>query len=192
MIKNLEHYMQRTQFITPEKADEVLTVLNTETNWHPHPFNTEHDNICVKENPQVPYNVTRLDDNHVMNKYLGTQIDRVVDSYIQDYIKDVTWFNYWNGKTRFFWIHYPEQTSMDTHCDHVRNIFDGERKGIPTLTVLGSLNDDYEGGELLFWEDTKMKLRKGEVIIFPSNFLYPHKVLEVTKGNRYSFIVWIW
>lgn len=184
--------MQRTQFITSEKADEVLNILNTKTEWKPHDFHNADINICVQENPKISYNVTRLNDSHAMNTYLKSQIDKVVDSYIQDYIKDITWFNQWNGKTRFFWIHYPEQTSLETHCDHVRYIFDGERKGIPTLTVLGSLNDDYEGGELLFWEDTKIKLKKGEVIIFPSNFLYPHKVLEVTKGNRYSFVVWIW
>jgi predicted 2-oxoglutarate/Fe(II)-dependent dioxygenase YbiX len=81
---------------------------------------------------------------------------------------------------------------MGVHADHVRNIFDGTRRGIPILTVLGALNDNYEGGELEFWEDEKIKLKAGEALIFPSNFLYPHQVLPITKGNRYSFAVWIW
>ena len=35
-------------------------------------------------------------------------------------------------------------------------------------------------------------LKKGDVIIFPSNFMYPHKVEPVTKGTRYYYISWVW
>ena len=70
-------------------------------------------------------------------------------------------------------------------------MFDGERKGIPILSVLGVLNDDYEGGEF-YLVDEKTNLSKGDIIIFPSNFMYPHKVEPVTKGIRYSYISWIW
>ena len=53
------------------------------------------------------------------------------------------------------------------------------------------LNNDYEGGKLIFY-DKEYKLKKGEIIVFPSNFLYPHKVTKITKGERYSFVVWVW
>mgnify|MGYP001213588018 CR=1 FL=1 len=33
-------------------------------------------------------------------------------------------------------------------------------------------------------------LKKGDVVIFPSNFMYPHRVEKVTKGTRYSFVTW--
>ena len=77
------------------------------------------------------------------------------------------------------------------HADHIHSMFDGERKGIPILSVLGVLNDDYEGGEFVLI-DEKIDLSKGDIIIFPSNFMYPHKVEPVTKGTRYSYISWIW
>ena len=80
---------------------------------------------------------------------------------------------------------------MALHADHIHSIFDGERKGIPILSVLGVLNDDYEGGEFVLI-DEKIDLSKGDIIIFPSNFMYPHKVEPVTKGTRYSYISWIW
>ncbi len=57
--------------------------------------------------------------------------------------------------------------------------------------MLGVLNDDYEGGEFVLI-DEKIDLSKGDIIIFPSNFMYPHKVEPVTKGIRYSYISWIW
>jgi hypothetical protein len=53
------------------------------------------------------------------------------------------------------------------------------------------LNDDYEGGEWSFWDGKKIiKGKKGSVIMFPSNFMYPHGILPVTKGIRYSIITW--
>jgi len=192
MNKNLERYLYRAQFITPQKADEVRNVLDTETTWVNFDYKGP-ENICVQDNPQIPYHVTELGLEHQMTKYLETQIDRVVDDYIHNYLQDITWFTYWNGKTRFYYIRYPTGSDgMGTHADHVRNIFDGTRRGIPTLTVLGSLSDEYEGGDIVFWQDTPKRLKKGEVFIFPSIFLYPHEVTPITQGTRYSFAVWIW
>jgi predicted 2-oxoglutarate/Fe(II)-dependent dioxygenase YbiX len=71
-------------------------------------------------------------------------------------------------------------------------MFDGQRKGIPTLTVLGGLNDDYEGGELMMFGDKQIYLPSGSVIVFPSNFMYPHEVKPVKSGIRYSYVSWSW
>jgi predicted 2-oxoglutarate/Fe(II)-dependent dioxygenase YbiX len=54
-----------------------------------------------------------------------------------------------------------------------------------------SLNDDYEGGEFGFFDrELVIKAPKGGAILFPSNFMYPHEIMSVTKGNRYSIITW--
>ena len=53
------------------------------------------------------------------------------------------------------------------------------------------LNDDFEGGEFAFFDrELKYKLGKGDVLMFPSNFMFPHEVMEVTKGTRYAVITW--
>jgi hypothetical protein len=53
------------------------------------------------------------------------------------------------------------------------------------------LNDDFEGGEFAFFDrELKYKLDKGDALLFPSNFMYPHEVLPVTKGTRYSIVTW--
>lgn len=53
------------------------------------------------------------------------------------------------------------------------------------------LNDNYEGGEFGFFDrQLKYKLKKGSAIIFPSNFMYPHEIMPITKGTRYSIITW--
>ena len=54
-----------------------------------------------------------------------------------------------------------------------------------------ALNDDFEGGEFAFFgRKFKYNLKKGSAIMFPSNFMYPHEVMPVTKGTRYSIITW--
>jgi Rps23 Pro-64 3,4-dihydroxylase Tpa1-like proline 4-hydroxylase len=53
------------------------------------------------------------------------------------------------------------------------------------------LNDDYEGGEFAFFDrELVYKLKKGSALIFPANFMYPHEVMPVTSGTRYSIVTW--
>jgi predicted 2-oxoglutarate/Fe(II)-dependent dioxygenase YbiX len=53
------------------------------------------------------------------------------------------------------------------------------------------LNDDYEGGEFAFFDrELVYKLKKGDALMFPSNFMYPHEVMPVTSGTRYSIVTW--
>jgi|TARA_R100001530_G_C4321341_1_gene155932 hypothetical protein len=64
-----------------------------------------------------------------------------------------------------------------------------------TLSLIYLLNNDYEGGELMFKNITtneimKIETKPNRIIIWPSNFLYPHKVDAVTKGIRYSVVCW--
>lgn len=55
-----------------------------------------------------------------------------------------------------------------------------------------ALNDDYEGGEWGFFDrEIKIRPSKGSAVLFPSNFMYPHEILPVIKGTRYSVITWL-
>lgn len=87
---------------------------------------------------------------------------------------------------------YGSDQIMRQHYDHIHSIFDGKEKGIPVLSFIGNLNDDYEGADLYFWNNNKVSLGKGDIIMFPSLFLFPHGVTEATKGKRYSFVTWAW
>jgi len=65
-------------------------------------------------------------------------------------------------------------------------------KGRPSSVACSfALNDDYEGGEWAFFNrEIVIKLPKGSAVLFPSNFMYPHEIIPVTKGTRYSMITW--
>lgn len=53
------------------------------------------------------------------------------------------------------------------------------------------LNSEYEGGEMSFFNGKyTVRCPAGSVLVFPSNYLYPHQILPVTKGVRHSIVTW--
>ena len=87
---------------------------------------------------------------------------------------------------------YSSGQIMRQHHDHIHSLFDGNEKGIPVLSFILNLNDDYEGADLFFWENHVVPLGKGDIIMFPSLFLFPHGVTEAISGQRYSAVSWAW
>jgi predicted 2-oxoglutarate/Fe(II)-dependent dioxygenase YbiX len=60
------------------------------------------------------------------------------------------------------------------------------------LSFSFGLNDDYEGGEFQFFGNSEpYRVPKGSCIIFPSSFVFPHQILPVTSGTRYSVVTWM-
>lgn len=127
---------------------------------------------------------------------LKAELDKKIWNVISQYIsKDMgymkNWFDGWTGYSHSRFNRYTPETRMRLHCDHIQTLFDGERKGVPILSIVGALNEDYEGGEFMLCGE-RIELKTGDVIVFPSNFLYPHEVKSVTSGTRYSFVSWVW
>lgn len=57
------------------------------------------------------------------------------------------------------------------------------------FTVMIYLNDDYEGGEICFWDGEKIvgyKPKAGDVVVFPSCEPFYHGVLDIDKNDRYA------
>jgi predicted 2-oxoglutarate/Fe(II)-dependent dioxygenase YbiX len=81
---------------------------------------------------------------------------------------------------------------MRQHMDHIHSLWNTQDAGIPVLSFILNLNDDYEGADLYFWDDYIVPLGKGDIIMFPSLFLYPHGVTEATRGRRFSAVSWAW
>jgi predicted 2-oxoglutarate/Fe(II)-dependent dioxygenase YbiX len=113
---------------------------------------------------------------------------------LQRYMNDINdyCFNTWSGYSTIRFNKYDKNTLMKKHCDHIHSLFPGEPKGIPVLSVVGLLNNEYTGGEFIMYDDKIINLKAGDLIIFPSIFLYPHRVNEITDGTRYSFVSWAW
>ena len=84
---------------------------------------------------------------------------------------------------------YEVGTLMREHYDHIHSLFDGKMRGVPIVSIVANLNESYEGAEF-YRRGKEIKLKTGDILLFPSNFMYPHEVKEATKGTRYSFVSW--
>lgn len=61
-----------------------------------------------------------------------------------------------------------------------------------TLSAILYLNDDYQGGALEFTNiDRVIEAVAGQVVVFPSNFCYPHRALPITSGTKYAVVTWL-
>lgn len=82
---------------------------------------------------------------------------------------------------------------------HVDNLLLTDRfvevaNGIPTrdISIVGYLNDDFEGGETFFdRQNVKVKPKAGSVVVFPSYYTHPHQSLPVVRGRKYAFTSWL-
>jgi predicted 2-oxoglutarate/Fe(II)-dependent dioxygenase YbiX len=121
----------------------------------------------------------------------GTLLEKsVIDccmKYKEKHVGDFSWIKCCSP-IRF--NKYVAGTNMEIHVDHIHSIFDGKHKGIPIISVVGLLNNNYKGGEFIFNDEYKVELKQGDILLFPSNFLYAHKVNNISEGTRYSFVTW--
>ncbi len=125
-----------------------------------------------------------------LNKKYNSFVYKAIHTALSKYIKQHEFF----------------QTGLsieDTGYDHL--LYKGDQKGEykmhvdhvdispRVLSISLILNDNYEGGNFSFFKDNPfiIKKKKGSVIIFPSNFCFPHAVTPVTNGDRHSIITWI-
>ena len=85
-------------------------------------------------------------------------------------------------------LKYEEGGFYKYHHDHAR-------QAPRTLSLIYLLNNDYKGGELTFTdphkkEEFNIDVLPNRLIIWPSVYLFPHKVNPIKEGKRYSIVSW--
>ena len=141
--------------------------------------------------------------------------DRWIYKEIQPYVdqanKNAGWNFQWNWSESCQFTKYKLNQYYDWHCDswdepyNKKDLNHPEHGKIRKLSMTCQLTDgsEYEGGELEFdfrnydphmRDESKHRIQckeilpKGSIIVFPS-FVW-HRVKPVTKGVRYSLVVW--
>lgn len=179
---NLKDYIAIYNINNDEACKKIISEIEN-TNWSKHAYN----------NPITNENTTYDDDLEIsyQDKSIEKFLTDFINKCVSDYIKNYSFMPFpLQELSRIRFNKYDVGTNMKFHHDHIHTLFDGEKKGVPVITVLGLLNDDFEGGDFLMFDGEKVNLEAGDIIVFPSNFLYPHAVTTVTKGTRYSFVSW--
>jgi hypothetical protein len=176
-------------------CQKIITRINkNDVNWLTHNWNVGYDKETGENLPNQSIHDQELSIVTIETKearLLTDNLWEVIRRYYDEVLEGFTWYTGWEGYSHVRFNKYDVNTKMSKHCDHIKTLFTGNRRGIPVLTVLGALNDNYEGGNLIIGND-EVILKTGSVVIFPSNFMYPHEVQLVTKGTRYSFVSWVY
>ncbi len=127
--------------------------------------------------------------NSYTRKWLEKQIFYNVGKLIRDYTEYVHPFTTMLEEDTGYSL---RQMSVGDYYKEHRD--DGKKQSANNVVVTVSicLNEEYEGGDFTFFKETVTKtLKKGDVLMFPSNFLFPHGVQEITKGTRYQLLTWL-
>lgn len=157
-----------------KKIFEKANVGQGETN-----FNIRRTYTCVLSNT-----VDSMSNVHWFNL-----LHAHFNKYLMLYKKDTKTLDFEFQKIFDIEILKYEQDGFYTwHTDHFAEV-------PRTISCILLLNNDYEGGNLCFrnpdgsgeWE---VEVKPNRMIIWPSNFLYPHTVKSVTKGTRLSVVAW--
>jgi hypothetical protein len=188
--RNIEHYLfHKKNFLSEEFCKKSIDMLES-SEWKTHGYYDRNGN-------SFEYPSSGGDDPDMLSDphpYLNEHIIKLIRPALHEYIDglEFKWFGGWAGYSAIKFIRYSVNHKMYEHCDHAHDLFDGERKGVPVLSLIGVLNDDYEGGEFIMFGDKQIELDGGDLIVYPSTFLYPHRVEPITKGVRYSYVSWTW
>jgi len=100
---------------------------------------------------------------------------------VKDYTKrhNVGELRYWEAIN---FIKYGPGQHFQEHTDH------GYSYNC-VVSLVGYVNDNYTGGEIFFrLQNVHYKPKAGDLFIFPSNYMYPHRAMPVVDGTKYSLV----
>jgi Rps23 Pro-64 3,4-dihydroxylase Tpa1-like proline 4-hydroxylase len=124
-------------------------------------------------NPNLP----NFDKLHDIHKKVEDRLDFCLSHY------QSIWHLNMEYKEAFNFVKYEPGKYFKIHGDHGPFY-------TCTVSAVVYLNDDYEGGEIEFIrQDLKIKPSVGDIILFPSNYVYEHASCEVFSGTKYSVVI---
>jgi len=119
---------------------------------------------------------------------------KLVWSYVNDANENAKWKFQLDSCQTMQITRYQVDGHYDFHADgngftrEISNSDSCTNNKTRKLSMSIVLNDDFEGGEFEFFSGEEINSKRGTVIVFPSHLV--HRVKPVTKGIRYSLVVW--
>jgi len=185
-IKNLQlkNFIHIERGLIPKDTCRFVIDSIKNKSWNSHMWSTDGTDFFSYPTKELDVLEATPDLEDILNPLISLSVKYYNEFIGSEKVSQVTCFS----PVRF--NRYQKGQTMRIHCDHIKTLFEGEVKGIPVLSIIINFNDDYQGGDLIFWDDYKVDLGEGDVVVFPSLFLFPHRVEEVTENIRYSGVAW--
>lgn len=170
-----------------ELCDKILNEYRECEHWQNaqigdknNPVNTDVRNckiISISSQEIINY-------NHDFRKQLDNEIFGSVSYAVAKYSEIHPDF-FIDVDTGYELLRYDEGNFYKKHTDSFK-----EQQRSISCSI--QLNDNYDGGEFVFFGgEVVIKAPAGSAVLFPSNFMFPHEIMAVTKGTRYSIITWL-
>lgn len=184
-MKNIDDYIVVIENALSDKlCDEIIKEFSNETEWQ----KTEvghgriDNNVRTAETVIISYPQVIAQNPEIrkkLDKYIFISAAYVIKNYNAKFthckIEEDSGYELLRYKEGQFYVQHTDSFKARPRA----------------VSCSFALNDDYEGGEWGFFDREKViKVKKGSAILFPSNFMYPHEILPVTRGVRYSIITW--
>jgi len=180
-MDHLEGIVELKNIVNPHFIKRTISLINKKAK-NPLPISNEVDNE-IRNVKGYSLNFDTPTNLFYWN-YIKTEIERLFVFYKSKFpMINATKIH------QIDLLKYNSGGKYNIHIDYAREL-------PRNLSVILNLNNDYEGGELSFTNQTgeeikSLRLGKGSVVFFPSNFLYPHLIKPIKKGKRYSIAAWL-
>jgi predicted 2-oxoglutarate/Fe(II)-dependent dioxygenase YbiX len=171
--------------LSPENCDLILNEYQNSSEW----LDTRTGDGQVSKDTRNCTEIS-ISSQHILdqNFEIRTNLDNIVfesvKKVIDNYNDLIPTFKI-DIDTGYQLLRYKEGQFYIQHTDSFR---EQQR----SLSCSIQLNEDYDGGEFAFFDREMMiRTKPGSAIVFPSNFMYPHEIMPVIRGTRYSIITWL-
>jgi len=146
-----------------------------------------HLTIATVGNGRIDKHARNCLTHAIEDGELQSIIYNAIDYVIKSYTSEFPQVSISQNAGGYFFLKYYSEGYYRQHVD----TFTIQPKR--TLSIILLLNDDFEGGDILFFNQThRVHLQKNQILVFPSCFLFPHEVETITKGIRYSIVTWVY
>ena len=173
--------------ISDEFCKQIIEEYDDSDDWKPGTINDYEINEYRKCEVVYLSQDETLERNLNTRKKIDERLFNIITDHLKKYLEKYDSVGYVQIKedTGYMLLRYKTG-------DYVKKHVDTSSEQHRTLSCSLILNDDYDGGEMSFLDgEVKPDLKKGDLLVFPSSFTYPHEVLPVKSGIRYSIITWI-
>lgn len=195
-MKTIKDFVYVDNIFSKELCENVLFAIETEDkkwvehSWHNESLNTitPKFNGIDQDYKELEVLYHNLNDFSSVEQLLLPSIVSACENYCKLNAHDSQMVL--SSLSNFRFNRYHKDSLMQNHYDHIHTLFTPPVRGIPVLSFVGILNDNFSGGEFILFDDYTISPRQGDIIIFPSNFMFPHRVNKITEGTRYSFVAW--
>jgi hypothetical protein len=192
----LDHIITRPNFVAPIICEALKQNIDR---------NTYHEKGVLDMKSDVIHDMDTIHNKETRYVLCGTEYrnPELVNGVIKTIVERVIEPSY--RVTVQYW-EWPQLLVYPEDGGHYKPHIDGEYKFIDDkapegewrrisdrdLSLLIYLNDNYEGGEVVF-PDLNMQItpKQGQILIFPSNRHFLHGVMPVHGNTRHVIVTWL-